>query len=347
MTDFTPELTHECITETWAVGRTALKPPCAKHDGVSDIHNRSDSLSDVLIATAAYADTFILIEAPQPWNKPALSSPSVPSALRQVLETWMDFNPRLRVHLIADTQTPHRSSRRILIFQQPMGLAQGYDGWEIQVDDSTQIAETLARFFRGDQVGQYPISPTQRHLLICTHARHNQCCGMYGYPFYVDALETLKQLNLSHVHIWQISHIGGHRFAPTLIDFPHGRYYGKLDHPTLLTLLKQDGAIAPLLSRYRGYSLFSKPLQILEHDLWQRYQWSWLKGQMLGKIVNTNDSQNQKSSVEILYQAPNQLITRHTADIVGKHIHNYRIQFQVPHSSSKLIHNRPYRKLSL
>lgn len=293
--------------------------------------------SESLIGTAVPADTFILLETPQPWEKPALLSPGVPEALRQVIKPLLGAGSGVRVHLIANEQTSHQSRRRILIFQRPgkpnqdrfSRLLGGYKLWEIQVDSPADMAPALDGFLKNNHIGQPATLSGQRHLMICTHASHNECCGMYGYPFYQDAIAltesaTAHSLGLSQrVQPWQISHIGGHRFAPTLIDFPQGRYYGNLDQESLLCLLKQQGDIEPLLSTYRGWSLLPKPLQILEAELLQQHQWDWLRGRAAGRILKQNKG---RVWVELCFELSGQPLQRYTAEIQNNTLHNYQLE---------------------
>lgn len=192
--------------------------------------------SEPLIGTAVSADTFILLEAPQPWIKPALLSDGVPESLRQVVKSQLGPDSGVRVHLIADEQTSIQHQRRIFIFQKASSLLMGrehqrltnrlareYEGWEIQVDVPEDMAPALREFLASTTQAQRAnyarISPEQRHLMICTHATHNECCGIYGYPFYQTAIARIRELGLTQqVHPWEITHIGGRRnrvFSPS------------------------------------------------------------------------------------------------------------------------------------
>ena len=303
----------------------------------------SATRSDSLTGTAVPADLFILLEIPQPWSKPALLSEGVPEALRQVVRPLLaSKSQKVRVHLIANEQTSTQTQRRVLIFRRPALLAANpinaglgnqlagdYNAWEIQVGTPTEMAAALSSFLHKaaptQHIGQWRTRPLPgclpRHLMICTHASHHECCGIYGYPFYQAAIARIQQLGLTqHIQPWQISHIGGHRFAPTLIDFPQGRYYGNLDEGSLQCLLKQRGAIAPLLSTYRGWSLLSKPLQLLEAALFQQQGWSWLKHQVAGRIRHQDDV-NQQFQVELWAKSAAQQLCHYTAEI-----HQYKLQ---------------------
>ncbi|MGD1931058.1 MAG: sucrase ferredoxin [Leptolyngbyaceae cyanobacterium] len=315
----------------------------------------STTSSAALIGTAVPAATFVLLEVPPPWDKPALLSTGVPESLRQVIKPLLELPAKVRVHLIANEQTSTQTQRRVLIFQQerrpapPQGhaavnsqLSRQYVAWETQVATPAEMAPALDSFFdrrsQNESSGLWHRSQ-QRHLMICTHASHNECCGAYGYPFYQAAIAHVQQWGLTpQVQPWQITHIGGHRFAPTLIDFPQGRYYGNLNELSLRALLQSQGDIAPLLATYRGWSFLPKPLQLLEAKLLHQYGWRWFAASVAGRILSCDDTQKQHQ-VELCFQLPNQALKRCLADIRHHQVVDYVVESQreldTPHWSER------------
>ena len=87
-------------------------------------------------------------------------------------------------------------------------------------------------------------------LLVCTHARRDVCCARIGRPI---ALELAAEPQWAG-RVWETSHIGGHRFAPTMLQLPHGWIHGRLDHAGAIEVLEhaRDGLL-PLYSA-RGRS---------------------------------------------------------------------------------------------
>ncbi len=59
-------------------------------------------------------------------------------------------------------------------------------------------------------------------LLICANSRRDVCCSVRGRP--VACESSLDRQG----KIWECSHIGGHRFAPTGVLLPYGQVYGRL-----------------------------------------------------------------------------------------------------------------------
>ena len=58
--------------------------------------------------------------------------------------------------------------------------------------------------------------------LVCSHGRHDPCCGQRGRPV-VAALAASRP-----DRVWQASHLGGCRFAPTVLVLPLGLMYGRV-----------------------------------------------------------------------------------------------------------------------
>lgn len=57
--------------------------------------------------------------------------------------------------------------------------------------------------------------------LVCTHGKRDVCCALWGRPI-AAALEA------AGADVWECSHTGGHRFAPSMISLPTGYSWGRL-----------------------------------------------------------------------------------------------------------------------
>jgi hypothetical protein len=78
------------------------------------------------------------------------------------------------------------------------------------------------------------------------------------------------------LRVWQTSHFGGHNFAPTVVDFPSGRFWGHLDSAVLDALVYQQGDVAQLRAYYRGWAGCDRWAQIAEREFWMQEGWPWL-----------------------------------------------------------------------
>lgn len=68
-------------------------------------------------------------------------------------------------------------------------------------------------------------------LLVCAHGRRDVCCAVYGRSLVAD-------LGGEDADVWECTHLGGHRFAPTGLVLPTGYAYGRLDPGGALAALK-------------------------------------------------------------------------------------------------------------
>ncbi|WP_024796004.1 sucrase ferredoxin [Tomitella biformata] len=58
--------------------------------------------------------------------------------------------------------------------------------------------------------------------LVCTHGKRDVCCALWGRPI-------AASLAAAGQDVWECSHTGGHRFAPSMISLPTGYSWGRLD----------------------------------------------------------------------------------------------------------------------
>lgn len=88
---------------------------------------------------------------------------------------------------------------------------------------------------RGDQAGVVAslprLQPTDPVLLVCTNGRRDVCCAVRGRP--IAAADNTAYPG----RVWECSHTGGHRYAPTGVLLPWGRTLARLDDPAARALL--------------------------------------------------------------------------------------------------------------
>lgn len=84
--------------------------------------------------------------------------------------------------------------------------------------------------------------------LVCTHGRHDLCCAVAGIPL----ARQLARLG----DVWECSHIGGDRFAASLVCLPQGLYYGRVTPDIGLRILERHARGEILLTHLRGRSSY-------------------------------------------------------------------------------------------
>lgn len=121
--------------------------------------------------------------------------------------------------------------------------------------------------------------------LVCTHGRRDPCCARRGLPVY----QALARF-VGKPTVWQTSHIGGHRYAATMLAFPHGIYYGFVgdnEAPVIAQHTKQGRVYLP---RYRGRAAYSRVVQAAEYHLRQHTGVDAIEAYRLLEAVEQGDN---------------------------------------------------------
>jgi hypothetical protein len=113
---------------------------------------------------------------------------------------------------------------------------------------------------------QNPGQPGHRPvLLVCTHGRRDVCCAVRGRPVAAALSAAWPELT------WECSHIGGDRFAASVLVVPDGVYYGALDPSTAVNVISDHlaGQIDP--DHLRGYTDLTPPEQVAVAEMLRRF----------------------------------------------------------------------------
>ncbi|MDB9527039.1 sucrase ferredoxin [Oscillatoria sp. CS-180] len=239
----------------------------------------SQSNGENPIGTAITADLWIMIEVPRPWAKDPWHNESAELLkLFQAVEKRPHLWQKVRILAIApDRDYSQPGHRHIISYRRPSRLFAQYEASHYCVPTETLSQLVDALLFRPSRLGQFEgdrRTPT-RSLFVCTHTHYDVACGRFGTPLF----ETLRRdyAESSEMQVWQVGHFGGHNFAPTLIDFPQGHFWGHLNAEILDALVYRRGDVTRLRSHYRGWGGLSRWGQVAERELWMQVGWSWLQ----------------------------------------------------------------------
>lgn len=268
------------------------------------------------IGNGVFYDHYILVESPPPWAPQALDSKSVPDNLRALKTELAQILPSTRLLLIYNPQLWQPNHVRCIILRRQTGFAAGYDSQEFEVAGIDQVAPALKAALLTPDLVPDPVHSAIRRVLVCTHGSNDQCCARFGNPFYRQAVKVVADLGLERVQIWQSSHFSGHRFAPTIIDFPEGRYYGRLDPASFQTLLTRSGNLDCFNHIYRGWGILPDPVQVLERELIFQHGWDWFNYRVTYQILDQNADESW-NRVALCYQAPDGLTRCYTAEVIA------------------------------
>ncbi|MFN8184048.1 MAG: sucrase ferredoxin [Candidatus Nanopelagicales bacterium] len=193
------------------------------------------SRGDAMLGTASPAAMWLLVERSGAWPRRAMEA--FEPALAAALSAKAERNAA-RVTLI---RSPGKHPREEGGFRWAVASARlGQEG--IRWHTATDHAELVER--------DWTVLPGEGEpvALVCSHSRHDVCCAVRGRP--VAAAGDLVWPG----RVWECSHVGGDRFAATMVLLPQGVNYGQVepsDTARLLTMF-EDGKVDPAHLRGRS-----------------------------------------------------------------------------------------------
>lgn len=255
----------------------------------------------------------VLIELPLPWSEQVWRSPQVSPLLREAIDQLEGAGARCYA-IAPDAEYSLPGMARVLLFSRPAGLFVRFEPAEYLVPAASVPGLLSALAEHGAQPATYErfsIPPgATRELLVCTHGSLDACCGQLGYPLYQLLREQYAD---SDLRVWRISHFGGHRFAPTMLEFPSGLGWAYLEPRTLDRVVRRHGPVYEAMPHYRGCGgLNSYYLQLAERAILLHEGWKWLdysrggivlQGRSDGYPIYDEDAENE-ARVRIRFCAP-------------------------------------------
>jgi hypothetical protein len=215
----------------------------------------AEATGEPLAGTAATARSWLCLEQSGPWGRDALSASHLDSGISREL-AGLAAGTGVRIILI---RRPGSHPDRHRPVPRHVYLAHTAPGntWLEQTtvtDPKSLLDLDFTRAGAGEPglLGERVADPL---LMVCTNGRRDVCCALRGRP--VAAA-------LAAVHgeaVWECTHLGGHRFAPTAVLLPTGYAYGGLDIAAGARLLSRAGVVT---DGCRGRSTWPPAGQVAE-----------------------------------------------------------------------------------
>ncbi|MGW3490075.1 sucrase ferredoxin [Streptomyces sp. NPDC001054] len=226
----------------------------------------SRALGEPLAGTAATARTWLLIEQPGPWGAKALTSSRLDPGLGRRLEEAAR-GTGVRLGLIRRPgRTAPTPTRRVFAAHVVPG-----QGWVHEASIPSDDAERLlaldlkelgvgnAASFLDEAHGVSGTPYTGAPLVcVCANGKRDRCCALLGRPLAAELRAAGTE------GVWEVTHLGGHRFSPTLLVLPYGYAYGRADAALALAAQRAAAAGRVLLDGCRGRSVWERPEQVAE-----------------------------------------------------------------------------------
>jgi hypothetical protein len=253
----------------------------------ADTHGRSrpDACSVIwetaqasTLGTAPLARFWVALEQSGPWGRQAATQshldPDIGGALDRMCQ---DAGGRFILIRRPGTHSDLDADRPQRVYLSG-GLASSPWLLEADLDDPARLARlsqlTGDAMGDGDPAAVQEVLPEVKRspapvLMICTNSKRDVCCAIRGRPVALEASA------LRPGQVWECSHTGGHRFAPTGVLLPHGQTFARLSASSAVAVLdtaaRGDLPAALLGSAYdRGRSHLTAPGQAAESTVRQQ-----------------------------------------------------------------------------
>lgn len=216
----------------------------------------SRAVGEQVFGTAPRTDVWILLEYDGAWGAKAIPESDLPGAVKQQMLAWGEAIPNCKTLFIK-------------------GGARG-EGVRLFVALSSERDPVLYRFELPDFdallalemdaiLKRDPRFDAHRHadslIAICTNGRRDVSCAKYGLPVYREMTQHVPGW------AWEVTHIGGHRFAGTMVILPDGVVYGQVDPDDAKEIAQKTRDRYVIAEKLRGRTCYDAPVQAAEYYL--------------------------------------------------------------------------------
>ena len=167
------------------------------------------------LGTGIAASAVLVIDVPTPWPHKIEDEPTIATVPNLTGLVTLAAVPR-EDHPLMATLYLREASGSASVWTLPF-LDSRPEDWERLAECLDWAAGGPIQAEWWEPAGWTQLQP-KRTWLICTHGSRDVCCGSKGASFALDVRQRLGGAEQRRV-----SHLGGHRFAPTVLEMPSGR----------------------------------------------------------------------------------------------------------------------------
>lgn len=194
-------------------------------------------LDEDMAGTAPSERGVLVLEIPGPWGRDAFTESRLGAELgeaiaRKAKAAGLRVQAVRRQHRRYEVDRPHAWLAGIGRFLEAFTLDRPADLLDL---DLRHDAPT------GD--GTLEDEPL---FLVCTHSTRDACCARRGLPLAREVMRAAPG------RTWHASHLGGHRFAPTMACLPLGAWLGRVAPDEAAEVVAACRAGAPPVAHLRG-----------------------------------------------------------------------------------------------
>jgi hypothetical protein len=269
----------------------------------------SQANGEDLAGTGTPFGGYLLVEVAGPWGYDVGQSRDFPEGLWEaVMGLWDAGIMEKFTAVMPDREYSREGHSRAILLRRPgdsFFASYQKEDYLVPEDELVPLVEALSEPEGPSRFARYGENTSHvRDVLVCTHGSHDVCCGRFGYSLYKELRQEYTAASEGKLRVWRTSHLGGHRFAPNLIDLPEGRYWGRMRPEDLENFVMRKGSVSELKEFYRGWAgLGGEFEQIAEGEAFAREGWEWVEYPKAGEVVEA-DEDGERAEVRIEYRTP-------------------------------------------
>lgn len=204
-----------------------------------------------MLGTAEQVDVWLMLEYRPAWTAKALQDNSLSDLLTQWLSTSMGqleaqgFSVRPQF-----IRQPERDSSDVRLL-----LGVNGELWEVSGRGYDFLLELNLAEFVANPFGR---KLTTAQYFVCTNGQRDLCCARFGLPTYQALRECVGH------NAWQVTHLGGHRYAPNVLTLPNAVMYGRVTPGYVPGFVATVEANSLAFEFLRGRTSYPKAVQAAE-----------------------------------------------------------------------------------
>lgn len=250
-------------------------------------YESSLNANEEMYGTAPRVDVWVLLEYRGNWSGSAYKDSKIPKKVKSHINKELKSVKNSRLQLIKKHKNPVNDLRFYIAVSDEINPRL----YEFKLNNYEDL---LSLKFKKILKSDNHLSD-EKIYIICTNGEYDTCCGKFGMPVYLDIAKGKYGQQ-----IWEVNHIGGHRFASTFVCLPHGVVYGRVrDGRIAEKLIKEYENERVNLTSLRGRSCYPSQVQAAEYYL-RKETGALDASEFTLKNLKTND---RKSNVKFLSQS--------------------------------------------
>lgn len=189
---------------------------------------RTRAAGEELPGTAPVRTAWVLIEQYGPWGpRPLEADTPLPDAIASELRRFDGTRVGAMLIRRPERHATAPTATRCVLVASVHPQRRWMHRYELEDSDVVRLLRDLdPEMLAGGHLPPTRGTPAGPVLAVCAHARRDLCCAVLGRAVLADLHEAAPR---SGVDLWECSHLGGHRFAPTALVLPSGLMLGRAD----------------------------------------------------------------------------------------------------------------------